>query len=116
LQFLDEVLYSTSDLVTDRPDNLDALTGRVIHHPVLIAFARIERTRVAAPHGDDEVGGFDGLGGQDFGCSAVMSTPSSVMACTATGFIRSAGSEPAERTSIVSPAAGVMAQHDHSRR
>src|SRR5919107_2640358 len=33
-----------------------------------------------------------------------MSMPTSAIACTATGLIRSAGSEPAERTSTVSPA------------
>src|SRR5690606_6268106 len=39
-----------------------------------------------------------------FGCSAAMSMPTSCMACTATGLIRSAGREPAERTSMRSPA------------
>src|SRR5215211_3867450 len=38
------------------------------------------------------------------GCSVAMSMPSSAMACTATGFICSAGSDPAERTSTASPA------------
>src|SRR5271168_1315072 len=39
-----------------------------------------------------------------FGVATVMSTPSSAMAATATGLIWSAGSVPAERTSMRSPA------------
>ena len=41
------------------------------------------------------------------GDAAVMSMPSSDIASTATGLIWSAGSEPAERTSIRSPASAV---------
>src|SRR5437763_1396221 len=38
------------------------------------------------------------------GCSAVMSMPTSAIASTATGLMRSPGAEPAERTSTLSPA------------
>src|SRR3712207_7168850 len=39
-----------------------------------------------------------------FGCWSEMSMPASAMAATATGFTRSPGIEPAERTSTASPA------------
>src|SRR3954447_18223262 len=39
-----------------------------------------------------------------FGCSAVMSMPTSAMASTATGLMCAPGAEPAERTSTRSPA------------
>src|SRR3954447_147544 len=42
-----------------------------------------------------------------FGVAAVMSMPTSAIACTATGLTWSFGAVPAERTSIVSPARAV---------
>src|ERR1019366_7882259 len=46
---------------------VDALACRIGEHPVLGPLAGVERARVAAAHGDDDVGGLDGFGGQDLG-------------------------------------------------
>src|SRR5665647_850236 len=55
------------DLVADGAYGVDALAGRVGEHPVLVPLAGVERAGVAAAHGDDHVGGFDGFGGEDLG-------------------------------------------------
>jgi hypothetical protein len=46
----------TVDLVDDRPDIFDRLAGRIVELPIEIALARIDRARIATPHGDDYVG------------------------------------------------------------
>ena len=35
--------------------------------PVEVAFAREDRADVAAAHGDDDIAGLDGVGGEDLG-------------------------------------------------
>ena len=87
-----EHFHPCPDLVADRPDRLDVLAGRVVELPVLIALAGVERAGVAAAHGDDDVGVLDGLIGEHLGCSEAMSMPTSAIASTATGLIRSPGS------------------------
>jgi hypothetical protein len=102
-QLLDQLLDPPADLVTDGLDDIYALTGRVVERPVLVAFPRIVRTTVTASHRDDHVTGLDCVDGEDCGFSAAMSMPSSAIACTATGLILSAGSLPADRTSMAPP-------------
>jgi hypothetical protein len=46
---------------------VEILTGGVVDDPVFVAFAGIVRAAVAATHGDHDIGGFDGLGGEDLG-------------------------------------------------
>jgi len=76
----DELFDASAYLVTDRADGVDALPGRVLEDPVLVADAGDEGARI-------------------FGVSAEMSMPSSSIAATTAGFTVSAGAEPAERTS-----------------
>src|SRR6476620_1641467 len=61
----DEVLDPGLDLVADGADGGDALAGRVLEFPVLVALAREDRAGVAAAHRDDDVGFLDSLGGED---------------------------------------------------
>src|SRR5581483_196128 len=44
------------DLVADGADGVDALAGRVVEGPVLVARARHVGAGVATAHGDDDVG------------------------------------------------------------
>ena len=46
-------------------DGVEGLPGGVVEFPVLVAFAGEEGAGVAAAHGDDDVGGLDGFGGED---------------------------------------------------
>jgi hypothetical protein len=73
-----------ADLVADGPDDVDALAGRVVQGPVFVALARVVG-RLAATHGDDDVGGFTASVVRILGHSAAMSMPSSAMAWMATG-------------------------------
>ena len=57
---------AATDLVADGVDGVDALAGWVVELPVEVALARIERAGVAAAHGDDDVGGLHGIGGEQF--------------------------------------------------
>src|SRR3954451_12616953 len=53
-----EPLDSPVDLVADRAHGIERLgIGGVVEHPVLVALAREDRTRIAASHGDHHIGG-----------------------------------------------------------
>ena len=58
-EFGEESLNSAVDLVADRTNGLDALTGGVGEVPVEVALARIERALVTATHRDHDVGSLD---------------------------------------------------------
>jgi hypothetical protein len=77
LQLADLLFDSPSNFVANGSDVADVLACGVVEDPVFVAFTGLERTGVAAPHGDDDIGAFDGLGGQNFRFSAAMSMPSS---------------------------------------
>src|SRR5690625_714372 len=62
-----QALDPAADVVADLADGLDALAGGVGQLPVLVADTGEVRADVAATHGDDDVGGFHGVGGEDFG-------------------------------------------------
>ena len=79
-ELLNELLHPAANLVADRPDNVYALTGRVIESPVFVALAGVVRARIAATHGDHDVGSLHRFRRKDLGFSAVMSMPSSAMA------------------------------------
>ena len=64
---VDEGFDAMADRVADGPDMVEILACGVVQDPVLVAFAGIVGAGVAAPHGDYDVGGFDGLRGQDLG-------------------------------------------------
>src|SRR5680860_606222 len=64
-EFADELLDAGLDVVADDADGVDALAGRVVELPVLVALAREVGASVAASHGDHDVGFLDGLGGED---------------------------------------------------
>jgi hypothetical protein len=49
------------DVVADRPHHLDALPGRVVEFPVLVALAEEDRAGIAAAHRDDHIGGVGGV-------------------------------------------------------
>src|ERR1035437_7429963 len=55
------------DVVTDRPDHLDGLAGRVGNIPVFVAFAGQDRAGATTAHRDDHVGGMEAVVGQRFG-------------------------------------------------
>src|SRR5690606_23821946 len=61
----DELLHTGANLVTDRADRLDALTGRVVELPVLVPLARKDRAGIPTAHGDHHVGCLDGRRGED---------------------------------------------------
>src|SRR6478672_3459022 len=61
----DECSHARVDLVANAPDGCDVLTRGVVHRPVLVALARIDRTGVAAAHGDDDVDALHGVVGED---------------------------------------------------
>src|SRR5262245_11800731 len=67
LHLLHELLDPTADLVTDGTDRFEAEPLRVVEDPVLVPLARVHRARVAAAHGDDDVGGADDLVGPRLG-------------------------------------------------
>src|SRR5699024_1781677 len=60
-----ELLDAGFNVVANGPDGLNALAGRVLELPVFVAFAREDRTGIAAAHGDDDIRGFDRFGSQD---------------------------------------------------
>ena len=62
LQLGEQAADPALDLVADRAHRLDALARRVLELPVEVALAREDRAGVAAAHGDDDVGGLDGVG------------------------------------------------------
>src|SRR5439155_17646924 len=49
-------LHPLLDLVADAPHGVDVLASEILERPVLIALARVDRARVTAAHGDDDVG------------------------------------------------------------
>src|SRR6188474_2822084 len=66
-EFPDELFDPCPDLVADRSDGVDALTGGVVELPILVAFPGVERAGVAASHRDDDVGFLHGFIGEDLG-------------------------------------------------
>ena len=66
-EFVEEVLDESADLIADRADRVNALAGWVVESPVPVADAGEHRARIATAHGDHDVGGFDGVGGEDLG-------------------------------------------------
>jgi hypothetical protein len=61
------LIYPSPDFVADGSDVVDVLACGVVEVPVFVAFAGIVGAAVAAAHGDDHIGGFDGVCGEDFG-------------------------------------------------
>src|SRR4051794_19074270 len=57
-QFGDQLLDPAFDLVTDRANRVDALTGGVVEFPVEVALAGEAGADVAAADRDQHVGGF----------------------------------------------------------
>jgi hypothetical protein len=55
------------DVVPDQADGVEALSGRVVEFPVLLALSGEDRAGVTAAHGDDDVGLFDGIDGEELG-------------------------------------------------
>lgn len=66
-EFRQEVLDVAKDPVADRPHRLHPLPRGARQHPVQVALAGEDRARVAAPRGDHQVRGLDGVGGECFG-------------------------------------------------
>jgi hypothetical protein len=58
---------STVDLIDDRADLFDRLSGGVVQIPVEVPFARIHRAGVTAAHGDDDIDSSSNLVGEGFG-------------------------------------------------
>lgn len=91
MRFSEELAHqlfdATTDIVADGPYGVDALASGVVELPVFVALSGEERAGVATTHGDHDVRGLHRLGGEDLGCSAVMSIPSSCIASTAVGLI-----------------------------
>src|SRR5467141_2518892 len=54
-QPLDQGPNPDVDLVPDAAHRLDVLAGGIFEIPVLVALARVDRTRIATAHGDDHV-------------------------------------------------------------
>ena len=100
---VDEGFDATADLVADGPDMVEILACGVVEDPVLVAFAGIVGAGVAHPMVITTSEALTASVVRILGRSAAMSIPSSAMASTAMGLILSAGSEPAERTSIWPP-------------
>jgi hypothetical protein len=59
--------YAAFDLVPDGADGGGVEAGGVIEFPVFVAFAGEDWARVAATHGDDDVGRSAGFVGPGFG-------------------------------------------------
>jgi hypothetical protein len=59
VEFADQRAYPRADLIPDGPDLLDGEPGGVGQVPVQVPLARVDRTGVAAAHGDHDVGGLD---------------------------------------------------------
>jgi hypothetical protein len=66
-KFVDQGFDAAADLVADGPDMVEVLACRVVEDPVFVASAGIIRAGVAATHGDYDIGGFDGVVGEDLG-------------------------------------------------
>src|SRR5699024_8676589 len=60
-----ELLDAGFNVVANGPDGLNALAGRVLALPVFVAFAGEYGAGIATAHGDNSMGGFDVLEGQD---------------------------------------------------
>src|SRR4029450_1722919 len=67
LQLSDQLLDPLPDLIADGSNDIDALSGRIVESPVLVAFAGIVRAGVTAAHGDHHVRGLDSVVGEDLG-------------------------------------------------
>ena len=67
MQLADQAFDQSPDFVADWSDVLDVLACGVVEFPILVASPRIVGARVTAAHGDDHFGGFDGIGGEEFG-------------------------------------------------
>ena len=66
-EFVEEAADPLFDVVADRADRVDGLAGGIGQFPVLVPLSGEERAGVAAPHGDDDVGGLDDLVGPGLG-------------------------------------------------
>jgi hypothetical protein len=55
------------ELVPDSSDDVDRLAGGIGDRPVLVALARVNRTRIAAAERDHNVGGADHRVGERLG-------------------------------------------------
>ena len=58
-QLTEQLPDATLDLVPDRADLLDRLTGGVLELPVEVALSGVHRAGVPAPHGDHDIRGPD---------------------------------------------------------
>lgn len=47
---------ATVDLIADRADGIDALTGGILEIPIEVSLAGVVGASVAAAHGDDDIG------------------------------------------------------------
>src|SRR5437764_1276070 len=63
-QLADQPLDTLVDLVPDAANRFEILIGRVVELPVLVFLAGVDRTCVAAAHGDHGVSGTDDLVGE----------------------------------------------------
>src|SRR5438067_11959126 len=63
-QLADQPLDTLVDLVPDAANRFEILIGRVVELPVLVFLAGVDRTRVAAAHGDHGVSGAEALVGE----------------------------------------------------
>src|SRR6476661_6637544 len=66
-QLVEEHDDASPHLVADGSHRVDTLPGRVVELPVEVALAGVERARVAAAHGDDDVRGLHGFGREELG-------------------------------------------------
>ena len=66
-EFVEQAADPLFDVVTDRTDRVDRLSGGVGQNPFLIAFTGKGRASVAAAHRHDDVGGLDDLVGPRLG-------------------------------------------------
>ena len=66
-EFDDEFLDAATDFIADGAYSIEALPGWVVELPVEVALAGEEGADVAAAHGDDDIAGFDSVGGENLG-------------------------------------------------
>ena len=66
-EFSEQVADACVDVVADGPDLVEGLTGGVGELPLEVALAGEDRAGVSSAHGDHDVSGRDGDGGQAFG-------------------------------------------------
>lgn len=83
---------------------IDALAGRVFLVSGRGTSCREDRAGVTAAHGDDVADSWAASVVRIFDVTAEMSMPTAAVASTAAGPTKSPGMDPAERTSMRSPA------------